>query len=291
MNDLPWHQDAQVGFDLETTGVNVHADRIITAAVVHHHPERRPKLLTWLIDPGVEVPAEAANVHGWTNDRIQAELGGREAQRIVNGVTRGLSRSQALFEIAGQVALAMSTRTPLVAFNASYDLSLLEAECTRNQVPTLTERLAPKGLSGVVDPFVIDKHYDPYRKGCYKAPGCRPEDGHHECGGCRGGKVKCGGCGVTDKTLTSVCKHYSVLMSADGAHDASTDALATLRLLARQVKAYPELARMQLPKLHQSQIGWRREQMDSLRAYFDRMGKDHDGCNGDWPLQTLAVAS
>lgn len=254
----PWHVDAQVGFDLETTGVDVHQDRIITAAIVHHHPDRRPRLLSWLIDPGVDVPAEAAAVHGWTTDRIREQLQGRQAARTVNGVTRGSTRAQALFEIAGQVALAMSTRTPLVAFNASYDLSLLEAECTRNQVPTLTERLAPTGLAGVIDPFVIDKHYS-RRKGSRK--------------------------------LTDQCAHYGVLMSADGAHDAGTDALATLRLLARQVQAYPELARMQLPKLHQAQVGWRREQMDSLRAYFDRMGKEHDGCNGDWPLQTQAVAS
>lgn len=244
-----WHEGRAIAFDVESTGVSIHTDRIVTAAIVHHTPGERPRTLTWLIDPGVPVPAEAAAIHGWTSDRIKTELAGAEATRTVNGHTRPITREQALFEIGGHVALPMSTSTPLVAFNASYDLSILEAECTRHSVPTLAERLAPKGIRGVVDPFVIDKKYS-RRKGSRK--------------------------------LVDQCAHYQVLHG--GAHTADADALATLRVLARQVAAYPELGRLSLGQLFDRQVGWRAEQMGSLRKYFDRVGKPHDGCCGSFPV-------
>lgn len=247
-----WHEGWLCAFDNETTGVDVHNDRIVTASVIHLEPGKRPRVLSWLINPGIPVPDEAANVHGWTTERLTEQLAGREAQRTGNGVTRSITRAQALFEIAGQVALAISIRKPVVAFNAAYDLSIIEAECARNSVPTLTERLAPKPITGIVDPFVIDKHYS-RRRGSRK--------------------------------LSDQVNHYKVILA--GAHDAGADALAAARLVPRMIEAYPELRRMSLSKLHQSQIAWRAEQMDSLRAYFDRVGKEHDGCDPGWPLQSM----
>jgi hypothetical protein len=35
--------------------------------------------------------------------------------------------------------------------------------------------------------------------------------------------------------------------------------------------------------LHVAQRGWRRDQSDSLRAYFNSKGTVHDGVPGDWP--------
>lgn len=281
MSALKWHEDRQAGFDTETTGTSVHDDRIVTAAIVHHNPGQRPRTLSWLIDPGIDVPDEAAAVHGWTNDRIRTELAGFEAIRL-NDRRTPLSRAQALYEITGQVALAMSQRVPVVAANASFDLSLLEAENTRHGVDTLTARLGTDGIRGVVDPMVIEKQYDKFRKTCYKAPGCDPETKHHECGGCRGGKTRCGGCGATDRTLTSLCAHYGVLHG--GAHDASADALAAIRLAGKLAADWPEIARWKLDTLHRNQVTWRAEQMDGLRSYFDRNRIEHDGCCGSWPV-------
>lgn len=245
----PWHKGHLVAFDTETTGIDVHVDRIITTAIVYLAPDQRPRTLSWLIDPGVPVPDEAAEVHGWTTDRLTSTLAGRQALRTVNGTTRPLSRTQAFFEIAGHTALAISQGVPLVAFNAAYDLTILEAECARHDVPTLTERLAPRGVRGVVDPFVIDKHYS-RRKGSRK--------------------------------LVDQVAHYGVIVA--GAHDAGADALAAARLIPRMVKAYPELARLTLPRLHTMQVEWRKSQQASLKAYFDRVGKPHDDCDGSWPL-------
>jgi DNA polymerase-3 subunit epsilon len=267
MSTAKWHESRMVAFDVESTGTNVHADRIVTAAIVHHTPGQRPRTLTWLIDPQIEIPAEAAAVHGWTTDRIRSELAGHEAMRTVNGRHTPISRDQALFEIGGHVALPMSTSTPLVAMNAAFDLTILEVESRRHQVPSLTERLAPKGPAGVVDPMVLDKAKDPYRK---------------VKGGCR-----CG-CGATDKTLTGLCAHYGVLHG--GAHDAAADALAALRLTLRFVALWPEIARWKLSTLHEKQVGWRAEQCDSLRSYFDKVGTVHDGICPVWPVHGACCA-
>lgn len=282
-----WHQGHIIGFDTETTGVNPHDDRIVTAAVVHHKPGDRPRIIQWIIDPEVDIPDEAAAVHGWTRQRLDETLAGRQAARIRDGRIAHLTRDAALFEIAGQLGLAMHTKTPVVAANAAFDLTLIEAELTRHGIDTLASR--PAGVTGVVDPMIIDKQHDPYRKSCYKAAGCDPETKHHECGGCRGGKHRCGGCGSTDRTLTSLCAHYGVRLAADGAHDASTDALAALRLAVKLAGLWPEIARWKLGTLHQHQVTWRRQQCDSLRAFFDKTGIEHDGICPEWPVHTACT--
>lgn len=273
MTTVKWHEGRMVGFDLETTGISVFEDRIVTAAIVHHAPGQRPRALTWVINPGIPIPTEASDVHGWTTERLTQHLGTREAVRITNGSdTQPLSREAALFEIAAQCATTMAAEAPLVAANASYDLSLLETELVRHGIDPLTSR--PSGIRGVVDPMVIEKQFDPFRK---------------VKGGCRGGKVKCGGCGAENKTLTGLAAHYRVVLA--GAHDASADALAALRLVPRLAAAWPEIARWKLGTLHTHQVTWRAEQSASLRAYFDKQRPpiEHDGVCGEWPVHSACA--
>lgn len=287
-----WYESKTVrSLDTETTGVDTSTARILQAAVVDIHPGSRPDITQWLLDPGCEVPEEAAEVHGFTRDRILSIVGGEGmALRVAGGQRTPMHVDGALGEIAGLAATAMHTEVPLVVANAPFDLSLLEAELTRNGIDTLASR--PSGVRGVVDPMVIDRAFDQYRKACYKAPGCRPDEGHHECSGCRGGKFQCGGCGVHDRKLASLCLHYGVPLV--GAHDAAADALAAARLSVRLGGLWPAIARWKLGTLHEHQVDWRRDQMDSLRAFFDRNDIEHDGCDGSWPLlptPAVAVAS
>lgn len=267
-----WHEATMLGFDTETTGINVHDDRIVTAAVVYRTPGERPSPITWLINPGRPVPDEAAQVHGWTTERIETTLAGAPAVRVHKGTTARMSVDAALNEIAMKLAQAMHLDVPIVAFNAAYDISILEAELARNAVDTLTSR--PTGIVGVVDPMVIEKQLDPYRK--IK-------------GGCRGGKHKCGGCGAEDKRLTGLCAHYGIVHG--GAHDASADAVAAVRLAVKLAGLWPEVARWKLPTLHKNQVAWRAEQMAGLRSYFDKNQIEHDGCCGSWPLHAGCCAS
>lgn len=285
MSTAKWHELPLIAVDTETTGVDPLDARIVTAAVVHLTPGQRPRPIQWLIDPGVDVPTEAAEVHGWDTDRIQKVIGkpGWAIRSMIDSTgkqaTTRIPADTALFEIAGQVAAAIGRDAAVIVHNAAYDLTLLEAEFARHSIDTLTSR--PSGIAGVVDPMVIEKQYDPFRKVNYKDEA-----------GCRGGKTKCQPpCGSTDKKLESLCAHYGIRFGAGGAHDAAADATAAARLARKLIDAWPATARLKLSTLHAHQVTWRREQADGLRAYFDKNGIEHDGVDPGWPTYTTLPAA
>lgn len=284
MSKPKWHEGPIVALDTETTGIDPTTDRIVTAAMVFRFPGGRPTSIEWVIDPETDIPAEASDVHGWTRDKLDEFLDGHQAARIRGGQVGYLSRDGALAEIAGKAGMAMHQDVPLVVHNAAYDLTLLEHELARAQVDTLTAR--PAGIRGVIDPMVIEKAYDPYRKACYKDPGCDPENRIHTCSGCRGGKWACGGCGSHDRKLESLCRHYRVPHT--GAHDAAADALAAIRLAGRLAEAWPDIARRRLSTLHEHQVAWRRDQQTNLAKFFRKVGKVEEAasCDGGWPLHS-----
>jgi DNA polymerase-3 subunit epsilon len=51
-------------FDLETTGTNPQADRIIDLAVVRIHPNRTEDTHAWRLNPGIPIPADSTRIHG-----------------------------------------------------------------------------------------------------------------------------------------------------------------------------------------------------------------------------------
>ena len=132
-------------FDLETTGVDVAADRIVSAHVGLLDARGSAILARdWLADPGVQIPAAATAVHGIST--AQAQAIGSPADEVVEQVVDTL---RSLLE-AG---------IPVVAYNAAFDFSLLRHEAERHGVPPLREP-AP-----VIDPLIIDKAYDRFRRG------------------------------------------------------------------------------------------------------------------------------
>ena len=80
-------------------------------------------------------------------DRLQAE--GRPAAEVVR-------------EIVEKLAAEVARGVPVVAFNARYDLTMLDREARRHGIAPLTER-GHELL--VIDPLIIDKQLDKYRKG------------------------------------------------------------------------------------------------------------------------------
>ena len=132
-------------FDLETTGVDVTRDRIVTAHVGvldHHGAEIAAR--TWLADPGIPIPDAATAIHGITSER--AHRNGAPAAQVVAGIVAAL---RSLLEQG----------VPIVAYNAAFDFSLLAHECRRHGIAPLEDP------SPVLDPLVIDKAYDRYRPG------------------------------------------------------------------------------------------------------------------------------
>lgn len=62
-----------VFFDLETTGVNIGTDRIVEISILKVHPNGNKESYTWLVNPEIEIPAEATAVHGITNEKVVTE--------------------------------------------------------------------------------------------------------------------------------------------------------------------------------------------------------------------------
>jgi DNA polymerase III subunit epsilon len=243
---VSFHLGSMVAYDCETTGVDVEHDRIVTAALVTITPGEAPDVWSTVINPGVPVPDAAAEVHGWTTERVQVE---------------GKDSAGELEWIAQALTAAFGKGTPVVIANAPFDLTILDRELRRHNLPTLDDRLNGLPLAPVIDVMCVDKALDRYRKGGRK--------------------------------LVDLCGHYGVRI--DDAHQAAADATAAARVAYRlgqrgqQALADPltvadmygdrrypkELARawqtfgqMSLPELHVAQVGWYRDQAEGLAQFW-----------------------
>lgn len=146
---MNWHKGPMLGFDTETTGVNVESDRIVTSSLVWVHPGRTPDITSYLADPGVEIPEAATAIHGITTEHAREY---------------GRPPVEVLAATAADLTTALLQGVPVVGMNVPYDMTILDRECRRHGVPTVGER-----LHGNVRPFVdvrvLDKRADTYRKG------------------------------------------------------------------------------------------------------------------------------
>lgn len=233
---MTWIEQTMVGFDTETTGISTDHDRIVTAAVITRTGDD-VTARTWLIDPGVEIPARATEVHGITTERARAE---------------GARPADALEEIAGILAGAMAAGFPVVAFNAQYDLSILEAELARHGLASLASRLPGGAIAPVVDPLVLDRHLDRWRRGKRK--------------------------------LIDMCATYGVTVVADDLHAADADVLATLDVLRAIAGRYPAVADAQLADLHSQQVEAHRVWATEFAAYLRSKGRTDDLPRAQWPV-------
>ncbi|MGC2997764.1 3'-5' exonuclease [Streptomyces sp. G35A] len=232
---MSWITGPLAAFDLETTGTDVETDRIVTAAVVRLEPDGAVSTeRTWLLDPEVVIPEEAAAIHGITTEQARAQ---------------GDPAPTAVEEITQAVAEVLRAGTPLVVMNARYDLSLLDRECRRYGLESLGERLGAVP-SPVVDPLVIDKHVDKYRKG--------------------------------KRALHALCAYYGVPL--DDAHDARADAVAAARVVRRMGEKHRPIGMMSPTDLHDLQVRAAAEQSASLQAYLRRTMNPTAVVEPSWPV-------
>lgn len=235
---MTWLEGPLVGFDTETTGVDVFTDRIVTAAIVTTGAGTE-ETHTWLIDPGVEIPAGAAAVHGITTDHARAH--GRQPR-------------EALWEISQQLHRALAAGIPVVGFNINFDLTLLESELTRYELPTLAEQLGGP-IAPVVDPLVLDRGLDRYRRG--------------------------------KRTLAHLCTHYGV--ATGDLHDASEDVRATLGVLQAMGAKYSDITTASASELHSWQATKHREWAENFNQWRQSKGLSGPGPSVEWPVQTASA--
>ncbi|WP_169582627.1 MULTISPECIES: 3'-5' exonuclease [Microbacterium] len=132
-------------FDLETTGVDVASDRIVTAHVgLLDASGAVLSARDWLADPGVEIPEGAAAIHGITT--AHAREHGRFAADVI-------------VEVVAALRGLLDAGIPVVAYNAPYDFSLLKHEALRHRIDPIVDPFP------VIDPLVVDKAYDRWRRG------------------------------------------------------------------------------------------------------------------------------
>ncbi|KUF14108.1 MULTISPECIES: 3'-5' exonuclease [Streptomyces] len=231
-----WYEGPLAAFDTETTGVDVETDRIVSAAVVvQNGAGARPRVTRWLVNPGIPVPAGATAVHGLTQEHL--ERTGRWPAPVMEEIGRELAEQGA----AGR---------PLVVMNAPFDLTLFDRELRRHRASSLARYLESHPLC-VLDPRVLDRQLDRYRKG--------------------------------RRTLTDLCAHYGVELS--GAHDAAADAQAALDVVRAVGRRFSgRMERLSPAELHTLQAVWHASQARGLEAWFARSGSP-EAVDPAWPLR------
>ncbi|WP_434593476.1 exonuclease domain-containing protein [Streptomyces sp. A5-4] len=231
---MTWTSRPLCGLDLETTGVNPEVDRIVSAAVALCDGGRPARVSQWLADPGVPIPPGATAVHGITTEA--ARSAGRPAAVVVA-------------EVVAALVEAVEAGMPLVAMNAPFDLTMLEREAERYDVRSLFSASVPL----VLDPRILDKHVDRYRRG--------------------------------SRRLEDLCRTYGVVHG--GAHDAGADAVAACEVTAAIADEYPWIGKTPLGELHEQQVRWAADQQAGLREHFAATpGKEYRAASvrTDWPL-------
>ncbi|WP_418956024.1 3'-5' exonuclease [Streptomyces tritici] len=239
---MNWYDGPLAAFDTETTGVDVEQDRIVSAAlVVQDTAGGRPRITRWLVNPGIPVPRAATEVHGLTDDHLQRN--GRWPAPVMEEVARALTEQCA----AGR---------PLVVMNAPFDLTILDRELRRHRASSLARYMENVPLC-VLDPRVLDKHLDRYRKG--------------------------------RRTLTDLCAEYGVELT--GAHDAAADAVAALDVVRAVARRFASrLDRLTPAELHVRQAMWHAAQARGLQAWFTRNGTP-EVVDPAWPLRPEIAAA
>ncbi|MFB6809456.1 exonuclease domain-containing protein [Streptomyces sp. NPDC056387] len=232
----------RLAFDTETTGPDPLQDRIVTAALIARGGGLPDRAMSWLINPGIPIPPEATEVHG-IDDATAAT---------------GADPAAALDDIADHLARALAYGMPLVAFNLSFDWTILARDLERHRLPTMAERMPEGTVPGLVDPLVIDKQFDRYVKG------------------------------TGMRKLKPTAERYGVEL-VDW-HTAEADALAALLIAEAQFERFPLLADYHPASLFAKQQRWRADQAASLQHYYRTKASPEQGgdpnkvIDGSWPL-------
>ena len=215
-------------FDLETTGLDVKTSRIVTATVATLNPAGEvTELREWLVNPGIEIPEAASNVHGVTTEVAQRD---------------GLNPRTAVAEII-ELLSQKNKEMPLVAFNAPYDFSILKWEAERYSISALDP-------NPVIDPLVIDKQVDRYRKG--------------------------------KRNLGVMSEHYGIRL--EDAHNSTADAVAAGKIAQHLARKFSELA-IPAADLHQQQKVWSDQQSESFAEYLRKQNRPDYRAELGWPIK------
>lgn len=232
-SDLPF-----LALDTETTGVDVFTDRIVQIAAARIELDGTvTETFTAVIDPGVDIPAGAAAVHGITTERAKAE--GDQPAEALGGVA----------DVIRSFIDQHNGAAALVMYNARFDWPLLLAECERHGVDLPV-------TAGILDPYLIDRLLDKYRKG--------------------------------KRQLILVAQHYGVELSTQDAHGALADCIAAGQVMRRIVTAFPQVRRHTLATMWLRQVIGHEQDRQGFEAYMRKSVDPNFRAVGGWPIPVAA---
>lgn len=253
-----WHKDRLLSFDLETSGIQVETDRIVTAAAIFVGGGKDPEPHTWLSDvDGVEIPEAATAVHKITTEHAHAH--GRPAKEVVE-------------QLVTVLAEAVAAGIPIVGHNiGAYDLTLLDREARRH----LGHGLDTTNMR-VIDTRVLDQHVLPIRRRVSQRQGARQlitlaqvydfpwneEEAHS----------------AEYDARMAACIAYRINQIA---HTEHADRPEFVQLL--EIQLFDDLDGLDLDQLHAAQVIWAAEQAASLQGHLRRLNPDVV-VDGRWPL-------
>lgn len=228
-----WRNRPFLAFDTETSGVDVDSDRIVTACLGVAGGDDKWSPRNWLFTQDGEIPQGATDVHGITT-------------AFANEF--GTDPKANLAEIVADLYKGWGMGMPVATYNAPFDLTILDREMRRHGLGALEVR------GPVIDPLVLDKAADPYRKGSRK--------------------------------LIHVAEHHGIKLSAEDAHGAEPDAITAARLAWKLAGGW-----LDLDELMRHQATEYRKQRESFARYLAKQGKQLDDPSTAWPLRPLPVAA
>lgn len=209
---LPWWQDF-LAFDTETTGTDPATDRIVTAAIVRFSGGRPISEREWLLKVGIPIPQASTDVHGITDAHVQAH---------------GQDERQALIEIHREL---IEPVLPIVAFNATFDIAMLNANLTRHG-------LAPLSNTPIICPYVLDKQFNKYVRG------------------------------RNQRRLMPTIQRYGLELDEASWHGATADARITGQLFLAQMDNYDALRAYSPHELSADIATWRDQQDAEFQAWL-----------------------
>src|SRR5690606_21222790 len=112
------------------------------------------------------------------------------------------------------------------------------------------EQFAARGP--IVDPLILDRHIDRFRKGSRK--------------------------------LIDVAAHYGVALAEEDAHGSAADAWAPRRVARLFANRNPKLAALEPVELHETQVKAAAEQAHNFADYLRKQGTPADDVHLEWPL-------
>ena len=136
---MSWLDGPMLAIDTESTGTDPTEARIVQVTMGASARPGHWQPWTRVVNPGVLIPEAASAVHGYTDSRVQSD---------------GLAPADVLIEAHVTLRQAAQRGIPIVAHNASYDLTLLDREFRRHLGVGV-----PDGLI-VLDTLVLYRRFD-----------------------------------------------------------------------------------------------------------------------------------